>query len=479
MSRKFGFLIQDFGDKEKKHLKYSLNYFLTDIYYSIMDNSQSIAELQHLVDYSLQQAKQQGATAAEVGLSLTQGLSVSARLAAVETIEYDCDQGLSVTVYLGQHKGSASSSDLSPSAIQRTVSAACSIAKFSTQDPYSGLPDADLLATEFIDLDLDHPWNLSVEQAIELAINCETAAREGHAEIVNSEGASVNSHRGISILGNSLGFLQTTTGTRHSISCAVIGERDQEMQRGYWYSVARDAQDLESVINIGQKAAMRTLQKLGTQKLTTRVAPVLFSAEIAGSLISAFIQAISGGNIYRKTSFLLDRLDTAIFPDFIQIYERPFLTKALGSACFDAEGVATQNADIICNGILQHYLLSSYSARKLGVKSNGHAGGIHNLIIESGHQNFNDLLSQLDTGLLVTELMGQGVNRVTGDYSRGAAGFWVENGKIQYPVDEITIAGNLKTLFQQIIAVGNDVEKRGNIYTGSILIEQMSIAGQN
>jgi PmbA protein len=443
-----------------------------------VQNSNQINQLKNLVQDCLDEALKQGATAAEAGLSVGNGLSVSARLGEVETIEYDCDQGLGISVYFGKRKGSASSTDLSADSIKKTVSAACSIAKFSNEDEFSGLPDKDMLATEFPDLDLYHPWDIDAEQAIKLAIECEDVARTYHPEITNSEGASVNSHQGIKIFGNTLGFLQGYQSTRHSVSCSVIGQRGEQMQRNYWYSVARNANDLESAAAVGRKAGERTVKRLGSRPLSTRVAPVLYSAEMAGSLLGSLIGAISGSSLYRKSSFLLDSLNAQILPDFIRIYEQPYLKKALGSAAFDGEGVATRNRDIVSNGIVRGYVLSTYSARKLGMQTTGNASGVHNLTIDPGTDDFDSMVKRLGTGLLVTELMGQGVNRVTGDYSRGAAGFWVENGQIQYPVEEITIAGNLKDMFKNIVAVGNDVDYRGNIHTGSILIEQMSIAGQ-
>jgi PmbA protein len=426
----------------------------------------------------LDEAKQQGASAAEAGLSLQDGLSVTARLGEVETIEHDCSQNLGVTVYFGQCKGSASSTDLSPESIKETVRAACSIARYTSPDEYAGLPDKDLLATEFPDLDLYHPWNISADEAIALAIECENAARFYDADISNSEGATVNSHQGISVMGNSLDFLQGRHSTRHSLSCSVLGQRGDSMQRDYWYTVARNAQCLESAVDVGKKAAERTLRRLNAQSLTTRQCPVLFCAEMAGGLLGSLCGAISGGNLYRKSTFLLDALGTQIFPDFIHIYEQPHLLGALGSSIYDGEGVATQARDLVRDGVLQGYILSTYSARKLGLRSTGNAGGVHNLTITPSDSDFETLLRQMNTGLLVTELMGQGVNMVTGDYSRGAAGFWVENGVIQYPVEEITIAGNLKTMFKNIVAIGNDVDYRGNTRTGSILVEQMSIAGQ-
>ncbi|MDP2903635.1 MAG: metalloprotease PmbA [Methylovulum sp.] len=434
--------------------------------------------LKNTVQALLDEARQQGASAAEAGLSQENGLSVSVRLGEVETIEHHCDQGLGITVYFGQRKGSASTTDLSPDSIKETVSAACSIARYTSEDDYAGLPEKELLQTQFPDLDLYHPWSLRADQAIALALECEDAARTYHAEISNSEGATINTHQGIRVMGNTLGFLQGYASTRHSLSCSVLAQRGDSMQRDYWYTVARNADHLEAAVEVGKKAAERTVRRLEAHSLSTRQCPVLYSAEIASSLLGSLIGAISGGNLYRKSSFLLDALDSQIFPEFIHIYEQPYLPGALGSAAYDGEGVATKTRDIVSDGVLRSYVLSTYSARKLGMHSTGNAGGVHNLTITPGQHDFEALLKQLDTGLLVTELMGQGVNMVTGDYSRGAAGFWVENGVIQYPVEEITIAGNLKAMFKQIIAIGNDVDYRGNVRTGSILVGRMSIAGE-
>ncbi|BCG63911.1 MAG: PmbA protein [Methyloprofundus sp.] len=443
-----------------------------------MQNQEEITRLETIINDLLVEAKQQGASQAAAGLSVDNGLSINVRLGEVETIEHHCSQGLGVTVYFGQKKGSASTTDISTKSIKETVSAACSIARYASEDQYAGLPDANKLATEFKDLELHHPWDISADDAINLAISCEDSARQYHADISNSEGASVDSFDGMRIFGNSLGFMHGYASTRHTISCSVLGEREGAMERDYWYSVARDQRNLDKAEFIGQKAAERTIQRLGARSLSTRKCPVLYSAEVAGGLIGSFIGAISGGSLYRKSSFLLDSLDTKIFPEFINIYEQPHLLGALGSALYDGEGVATQATDIISDGVLQSYLLSSYSARKLGMQTTGHSGGIHNLCISSGEQDLQQLLRTMGTGLLVTELMGQGVNPVTGGYSRGASGFWIEQGEIQYPVQEITIAGNLKDMFQQIIAVGNDIDYRGNIRTGSILVEEMAIAGE-
>ncbi len=436
-------------------------------------------QLTNIVADLLQEAQQQGATAAEAGLSVDNGLSVTARLGEVETIEYHCDQSLAVTVYVGQRKGSASSNDFSKASVQETVKAALSIAGYASEDKFAGLPNKDHLATQFYTLDLSYPWKLDTEQAIAMAIECEDNARQFHADISNSEGASVNSHQGMRVLGNSLGFLQSYPSTRHSISCSVLAGQNDAMQRDYWYTVARNPQALESAAEVGRISAQRTLRRLGATGLSTRQCPVIFAAEVASSLVGSLIGAVSGGNLYRKSTFLLDALGNQIMPEFMHIHEQPFLKSALGSANYDAEGVATQARDIVHDGVLKSYVLSSYSARKLGMQTTGNAGGVHNLTVDSGALDFDGMLKHMDTGLLVTEMMGQGVNMVTGDYSRGASGFWVEQGKIQYPVEEITIAGNLKDMFKHIVAVGNDVDLRGNIRCGSILIEQMSIAGES
>ncbi len=443
------------------------------------DNEEEIKRLKNVVRELLDEAERQGATGAEAGLSIDNGLSVTARLGEVETIEYHCDQGLAVTVYFGRRKGSASSNDLSPEALKETVRAACSIAGYASEDPYAGLPEQALLASEFPDLQLNHPWQLDAEQAIELAVECENSARGYHAEISNSEGAAVNSHQGIRVLGNSLGFLHGYRSSRHSISCSVLAGRDDKMQRDYWYTVSRDPERLEAVAAVGEKAAQRAVRRLGARSLSTRQCPVLYAAEAASGLVGSLIGAVSGGNLYRKSSFLLDALHTRILPEFVHIHEQPYLKAALGSASYDSEGVATKARDIVADGVLQSYVLNSYSARKLGLQSTGNADGVHNLTVEPGPGNndFAAMLQLMGKGLLVTELMGQGVNIVTGDYSRGASGFWVENGEIQYPVEEITIAGNLRDMYRRLIAIGNDVDYRGNIRTGSMLIECMSVAG--
>lgn len=439
--------------------------------------SQQLERLSHLVSDILYEAKRQGASSAEAGLSMDQGLSVNVRLGEVETIEHHRSQGLGVTVYFGQRKGSASSTDFSSQAVKETVAAACRIAQHAAEDEYAGLPEAELLATEFPDLDLYHPWNLEVGAAIELAKSCEDVARGHHPDISNSEGASLNTYQGLRVAGNSLGFLHGYPSSRHSLSCSVIAGTGDNMQRDDWWTVARDAKDLESAAAVGRKAAERTVRRMGARALGTRQCPVIFVAEVAGGLIGHFIGAIRGGNLYRKSSFLLNSLGKQVFPAFVHIHEQPHLRKALGSAPYDGEGVVTRPHDLIRNGVLESYVLSSYSARKLGMKTTGNAGGVHNLIVEPGNLDLPGLCQAMGTGLLVTELMGQGVNILTGDYSRGAAGFWVENGEILYPVEEITIAGNLREMYQNILGVGNDVDLRGNTRSGSILIDSMTLAG--
>ncbi|MHB8454285.1 MAG: metalloprotease PmbA [Acidiferrobacterales bacterium] len=433
--------------------------------------------LRAVISEVLAESLRQGASAAEAGASVSQGLSVSVRLGEVETVEHTRDKGLAVTVYFGKKSGSASTSDLGPDAVRDTVRAAASIAKYTAADEFSGLAEAESLARAIPDLDLDHPWNPGADRAIELATACEDAARATDVRIRNSEGASLSTHGGLEVYGNTHGFLGAIAATRHSLSCAIVAQDDAGMQRDYWYTVARDANDLEAAAQVGFHAAQRAVRRLGARKLSTRQTPVLYEAPVASSLLSHFIGAIRGSSLYRQASFLLDQLDKPVFGPLINIYEQPHILKGLGSAPFDNEGVATRARDIVRDGVLRSYVLDSYSARKLGLKTTGNAGGVHNLSIETGNDDLPALLMRMHTGLLVTELIGFGVNTVTGDYSRGAAGFWVENGQIQYPVEEITIAGNMREMFRQIVAVGKDVDLRGNIRTGSILIESMTLAG--
>ena len=439
-----------------------------------------IAELKDIVSLALEEAKQRGASQAEVDASLNRGLTISVRLGEVETIEYQRDRGLDVTVYFGKRKGSASTADLTAHAVRETVEKAATIARYTAEDPYAGLADPETLARVIPDLDLEHPWDLSPDRGIELARACEAAGLAVDARLTNSEGGSVNSQRDARVYGNSLGFLAGYGSTSHSLSCVLLAQQGEEMQRDYWFTTARDAADLEAADVIGRKAGERAVARLGARKISTRRAPILFAPEVARGLLGHFTGAIRGSAQYRKSSFLLDAAGTVVFPKFLQIQERPHLLKALASSPFDAEGVATLDRDLVRDGVLQGYVLGSYSARKLGLKTTGNAGGIHNLLVSSsGHSPSHDeLLKQMGSGFLVTELMGQGVNGVTGDYSRGASGYWVENGSAVHPVHEVTIAGNLREMYRRIAAVGSDVDPRGAIRTGSILIEEMTIAGE-
>jgi PmbA protein len=440
-------------------------------------DKESRTRLASVIEQVLAEAKKSGATAAEAGVNISQGLSVTVRLGEVETVEHTRDKGMGVTVYFGQRTGSASTTDFSDKALRETVRAACTIAKFTAEDDCSGLADPDRLAKDIPDLQLHHPWNPGTDRAIELAREAEAAARAVDKRIANSEGGSLSTHEGLDVYGNSNGFLGTVVGTRHSLSVSVIAQDESGMQRDYWYTVARDAKNLESAPLVGQTAARRALWRLSSKKLPTRQCPVLYEAPLATSLLSHFIGAVRGTSLYRQASFLLDALGKPVFSDFVRIHEQPHLKGAQGSAAFDGEGVATQARDLIRDGILQGYVLDSYSARKLNMHTTGNAGGVHNLTIDPGKEDLPALMKRMNTGLLVTELIGFGVNTITGDYSRGAAGFWVENGEIQYPVEEITIAGNLKDMFRHVVAVGSDVDTRGNIRSGSILIENMTVAG--
>nr|VFJ45843.1 MAG: PmbA protein [Candidatus Kentron sp. FW] len=434
-------------------------------------------DLKTLVTDILAEAVRQGASSAEAGISSSSGLSISARLGEVETIEHIRDRGLGATVYFDKKKGSASTTDFGREAIKETVQAACTIARHTSEDSYAGLADPERMAMDIPDLDLYHPWKLEPETAIAIAIASEDAAREFDARITNSEGATVDWHEGTHVYGNTHGFLGIHSGTRHSTNCSVIAENEAGMQRDGWYTSARDPADLEDAESVGLKAAKRAIARLDARRIPTQTIPVVFQAEIATGLFSHFLSAISGGMLYRQSSFLLNHLGKRVFPEFVRIHEQPHLPKAPGSTAFDNEGVATNPRDVVTDGVLQGYMLNSYSARKLGLETTGNAGGAHNLTVEPGTLDLAGVLDEMGTGLLVMELMGSGVNIVTGDYSRGAAGFWVEEGEIRFPVEEITIAGNLRDIFLNIRQVGNDVEKRGNIRTGSVLIEEMTVAG--
>lgn len=436
-----------------------------------------ISQVKDAVAEVLEHAKKLGATAAEAAMSSTSGLSVSTRMGEVETIEFNQDGGLGISVYVGNHKGSASTADLSPQTLRSVVEKAIDIAKFTSDDPCNGVADKALLEFSPMDLDLYHPWDVTPEQGIALCHTAEQAALNADPRIVNSDGASFSSHQGLRVYGNSHGLIAGYPRTRHSISTMVIGKEGEHMQRDSAYTVARDQGGLNDAASVGLEAANETLAKLNSQKLGTMKVPVIFRADIANSLFGHLVAAIGGGALYRKSSFLLDSLGTQVFSHCVNIIERPHLLKGLASSPFDSEGVKTFDKDIIQGGELHTYLLASYAARKMNMAPTGHAGGIHNWLVEHTHNDLSALLKTMGTGLLVTELMGQGVNTVTGDYSRGAAGFWIENGEIQYPVSEITIAGNLKDIFMGISAIGGDIERRGGIQTGSVLVEQMQIAG--
>ncbi|PKO47831.1 MAG: metalloprotease PmbA [Betaproteobacteria bacterium HGW-Betaproteobacteria-22] len=438
--------------------------------------SYSLDEIKQMSKDVLKFAKIQGASAAEAEVSLSVGQSVSVRMNEVENIEYNRDKGVSVTVYFGKQKGHASTSDLTSQALKDTVAAACNIAKYTAKDDFCGLADASLMAKDIQDLDLHHPWNISVDEAIEIGKACEAAALHVDRRISNSEGANVSTGTGFFAYSNSHGFTGGYPSSRHGISCSVIAESDASMQRDYWYSTARSAADLQSAAEIGRIAGERTVRRLDAKKIKTCQVPVLFEASLASGLISSLISAISGGNLYRKSSFLLDSLGKQIASPLLNIYEDPFIKKGLASSPFDNEGVATKPRQLLKDGVLQGYVLSSYSARKLGMQTTGNAGGNHNLIVQSGNLDFAGLLQQMGTGLVVTELLGHGLNMVTGDYSRGAAGFWVENGVIVHPVEEITIAGNMADMLKAIVAIGNDILVQGSKQVGSILIERMTIA---
>jgi PmbA protein len=438
----------------------------------------SRGDLESLLSLALEAAAGLGATASEAAVSVDTGLSVTARLGEVETLEYQRDRGMGVTVYRGNRKGSASTADLSHAAIRETVGKAFSIAGFTAEDPYSGLPEPDTLARDIPDLDLNHPWDIQPDQARDTAVACEAAALAVDKRIGNSEGATLSSHRGLRVFGNSLGFLGGYASTVHSLSCVVVAQENAEMQRDYWYSSVRDWRELEGAQHIGRTAAQRALRRLNARKPQTTTVPVLYVPELARGLIGHFLGAIRGGSQYRRASFLLDAAGQQVLPDWFTLSERPHIPKALGSAPFDSEGCATHDRELVAGGVLEGYILSTYSARRLGLKTTGNAGGVHNLIVGSGNDSFDTLVRNMGRGLVVTELMGQGVNGVTGDYSRGAAGFWVEDGAIAYPVHEFTIAGNLKDRYRQIVAVGNDVDARGGVRTGSILIDRMTIAGE-
>ncbi|WP_339506972.1 MULTISPECIES: metalloprotease PmbA [unclassified Pseudomonas] len=438
---------------------------------------QALPALQEQVEQILAEAKRQGASACEVAVSLEQGLSTSVRQREVETVEFNRDQGFGITLYVGQRKGSASTSASGSEAIRETVAAALAIAKHTSEDESSGLADKALMAKDLQDFDLFHAWDITPEQAIEQALICEAAAFDADIRIKNADGTTLSTHQGCRVYGNSHGFIGGYTSTRHSLSCVMIAEANGQMQRDYWYDVNRQGDLLADPVSIGQRAAQRAASRLGARPVPTCEVPVLFSAELAGGLFGSFLGAISGGNLYRKSSFLEGAIGQKLFPEWLTIDERPHLMRAMGSTSFDGDGLATYAKPFVENGELVSYVLGTYSGRKLGLPSTANSGGVHNLFVTHGDEDQAALLRRMGRGLLVTELMGHGLNMVTGDYSRGAAGFWVENGEIQFAVQEVTIAGNMRDMFKQIVAVGNDLELRSNIRTGSVLIERMTVAG--
>ena len=435
------------------------------------------AELENLITLALDAAKKLGVDQAEVAASQDMGLSATARLGEVENLEYTNDRGIGITVYKDSRKGSASTSDVSPAAIQEAVAKACTFATLTASDKYSGLADADLMCTDALDLELDHPWDVDANTAIEMAIESEAAGLQFDKRVSNSEGATVSTNRGTRAYGNTHGFLGGYSRTSHSVTCVLLAEADGVMQRDYHYTSARSADDLDAPAEVGRRAGEKTIGRLGARKIKTTRAPVLYIPELARGFIGHAIGAIAGGAQYRRSSFLLDAVGEKLFPDFVNIEERPHLLKAMASTPYDAEGVGTYDRDIVSEGVLQGYILSSYSARRLGLVTTANAGGSQNLIVPGGGKDKDTLIREMGTGLVVNELIGQGVNGVTGDYSRGVVGHWIENGVIQYPVHEVTIAGNLRDLYQRIAAIGDDQDVRSGIRCGSILVEEMTIAG--
>jgi PmbA protein len=426
----------------------------------------------------LARAHAKGASGAEVSFTRGQGLSVSVRRQALETVEHHEDQGLAITVYFGQQKGSADTSDLSETSMEEALDAACHIAEFTLPDPCAGLIDKAYLATSWPELDLHHPYPHDIETAIALAMRCEKQGLDYDPRINNSEGASFNTYTGLSVYGNSHGFLASTRASTHQLSLSLIAEVEGKKERDYSYTSACVLEDLWTAERVAEDAAKRTLQRLGPRKISTQKVPILFEANVAGSLISAYLKGVSGGHLYRRTTCFIDSLESPIFPPSLSLYEDPFIPRKLGSSPFDAEGARIHPQYLVEKGVVKTYLLGSYSARQLGLQTTGHAGGVRTLFVQNETLlDFENLLKTMGRGLLVTELIGQGLNLVTGDYSRGASGFWVEEGKIQFPVSEVTIAGNLKTMLKNIVAVGSDVDPRHKIKTGSLLISEMMLAG--
>ncbi|AKC32536.1 metalloprotease PmbA [Candidatus Pantoea carbekii] len=446
-----------------------------------MDISSQIKEqrkiLEHSVSHALSLAKN-NTDGAEVAVTKTIGINVKTRYGQVENIEFNNDGALGITVYNQHRKGSASSTNLNVDAINKTVQAAIDIQRYTSSDPCAAPADLELLAFKSVDLDLYHPWNIDIDSAIKLASNAEKISLSMDKRITNTEGGTFSGHAGVKVFGNSHGMLESYCFSNYVLSSCVIAEENNKMERDYAYTIGRSIDDLKDADWVGKECARRVLLRLSPRKLPTMKAPVLFASEVAGSLFNHLACAINGSNVYRKSTFLLHALGKKILPEWLTISEKPHIKKGWASTPFDSEGVRTQDRDIVKNGVLQNWLMSSYSARKLGLQSTGNAGGIHNWVITPTSSNFEEILKQMDEGLVVTELMGQGVNAITGDYSRGVAGYWVKNGKFQYPVSEITIANNLKDMWLNIVNISNDIETRHNIYCGSVLLEEMQIAGQ-
>lgn len=441
------------------------------------DSQQRLDRLAELSQRLLARARALGATQAEVSCSEERGLNVSVRMGEVETVESSNDRGIAVTVYFGQRKGSASTADLHESSLEATVEQACAIARYTEDDAAAGLADAELMAREFPDLDTWHPWRLDADEAVELALACEAAGRDSDPRVANSDGASFGSGESLSVYANSHGFIGRERETQHSLGLALIAGHGEQMQRDGWYSIGLARDDLETPVAIGRRAAERAVSRLQPRTVATGEYPVLFSAEVARSLLGHLLGAVSGGALYRKASFLLDSVGIRLFPEWLSINERPLLLHGLRSSAFDADGVATRDNPLVVDGVLHRYILGSYSARKLGLQTTANAGGVHNLQVSANAGSLAEMARGMGRGLLVTELMGQGVNGVTGDYSRGAAGFWIEDGQVAFPVDELTIAGNLRTMFAAIEAVGSEVDPRSHIRTGPILVGRMTVAG--
>lgn len=439
-----------------------------------MKSAKDLTALMHDV---LERARAMGATDASVSVNHDEGYSVDVRMGNVETVSFNEEKGVSIVVYQGQRKGGASSTDTSDAALDAMVTAACDIARVSAADPCFGLADKELMTDVHPDLDLYHPWDIAPAEAIKMALDCEGRALAMDKRIINSDGVSLSTYNFIHGFANTYGGEGVVKGSRHSISCSLIAKEGESMQRDYDYSTARHPGKLCDLTVLAGNAVERVISRLGARKIKTQKVPVLFSSRVSSGIFSSFINAVSGSNLYRKNSFMLDSQGKQVFPVSLRIYEQPHLKGGLGSSAFDSEGVPTRNNVFVKDGVLQHYVLGSYSARRMGLKTTANSGGVHNLTIDATAGDLQDLLKKMDTGLLVTELMGQGVNGLTGDYSRGATGFWVENGIIQFPVEEVTIAGNLKDMFLDIQAVGTDVNPNISTHCGSVLIGSMMVAG--